>query len=385
MPRHYKDPRLLPRLPSTPPPRLLTPKRGPKEALDALNRQAERGILGVQPGDAPAATPPKKSRNLLDRLFGSDSASLSEGERGAGRQAGLLALGTSLLKSSAPRVKGTGSLGADIGEAIQAGRAGAVEGLSQRAAQQKQAAQQALLQRQQEVMESYVGLDTSNPNVLQDMFGDMLTSGNYQAAGQIAEVLKSQGAQLKTISLGDSTVMVNPFTGKEVARFGTGPDAQVKFAQANTLFGKYAQQTGDHAKVALSYRKLAAAANDPTPAGDLAMIFAFMKIIDPGSVVRESEFATAASTGSAMTRLQAFYTRILDGERLADTQKEDFTRQARNLARETHEDLLGQIKSFKERGTRLAPNLNVGDFTYDYFTGIDLGDDTPAGSGRPRI
>ena len=115
----------------------------------------------------------------------------------------------------------------------------------------------------------------------------------------------------------------------------------------------------------------------------MAMIFAFMKIIDPGSVVRESEFATAASTGSAMTRLQAFYTRILDGERLTDGQKEDFTRQATNLARETHLDLLGQIKSFRERGERLAPNLNVGDFTYDYFTGIDFG--KPEAPKRPRI
>ncbi|KKM72396.1 hypothetical protein LCGC14_1420920 [marine sediment metagenome] len=311
MAQRNQDPRLLPRLPSTPPPRLLTPRRGPAEALGALRLQAQRGILGAQPGDAPVTAEPKKgSRNLLDRLFGSDSGVLSEGERKAGRKSGLLALGTSLLKSSAPRRKGTGSFAADIGEAIEAGRAGAVEGLERRAAQQQQAQQQALLRGQKEVMQRYVGLDTSNPNVLQDMFGDMLTSGNYQAAGQIAEVLKSQGAQLKTISLGDSTVMVNPFTGKEVARFGTGPDAQVKFAQANTLFGKYAQQTSDHAAVALSFRKLAAAANDPTPAGDLAMIFAFMKIIDPGSVVRESEFATAASTGSAMTRLQAFYTRI---------------------------------------------------------------------------
>ena len=84
-----------------------------------------------------------------------------------------------------------------------------------------------------------------------------------------------------------------------------------------------------------------------------------------------------------MTRLQAFYTRILDGERLTDKQKEEFTRQATNLSRETHEDLLGQIKSFKERGQRLAPDLNVGDFTYDYFTGIDLG--KPKAAERPRI
>ena len=205
MAQHGHDPRLLPRLPGTPPPRLLTPKRGPAEALSALKSQAQRGIFGVQPGDAEQQD--ERPTNLLDRLFGS--------EGGVSRKQGLLAFGTSLLKAGAPRRKGTGSLGADLGAAIEAGQAGAAAGAQQEAQQKKQALRQ-------KVMESFSNSDMSDPRVLQELFSVMLVSGDYEGAKSAAEVLKTMQGGEGSFRIQSG---INPKTG-EPAFFRIGATGQ---------------------------------------------------------------------------------------------------------------------------------------------------------------
>ena len=64
------------------------------------------------------------------------------------------------------------------------------------------------------------------------------------------------------------------------------------------------------------------------------MIFNFMKMLDPGSVVRESEFATAANAAGVPDRIRNTYNRVLSGERLAKNQRADFINQSGNIFRE---------------------------------------------------
>jgi len=49
----------------------------------------------------------------------------------------------------------------------------------------------------------------------------------------------------------------------------------------------------DFRSVRSAYGRILASADKPSAAGDLALIFNYMKMLDPGSVVRESEFRTA--------------------------------------------------------------------------------------------
>lgn len=73
-----------------------------------------------------------------------------------------------------------------------------------------------------------------------------------------------------------------------------------------------------------SYDRLVESGRDPSAAGDLALIFNYMKMLDPGSVVRESEFATAANSGSIPEIIRARYNKTLAGERLSDEMRKDF-------------------------------------------------------------
>jgi hypothetical protein len=84
-------------------------------------------------------------------------------------------------------------------------------------------------------------------------------------------------------------------------------------------------------EVQISYDKMKAAAAAPTPAGDLTLIYSFMKMQDPGSTVRESEFATAARSGDYGDQVRAMVESVATGQRLSPSQRADFLAQAENF------------------------------------------------------
>lgn len=84
-------------------------------------------------------------------------------------------------------------------------------------------------------------------------------------------------------------------------------------------------------EVSAAYNKVQAASKSPTAAGDLSMIFNYMKMLDPGSVVREGEFANAQNAAGVPDRITNAYNNILRGERLNPNQRKDFLNQARGI------------------------------------------------------
>lgn len=81
-----------------------------------------------------------------------------------------------------------------------------------------------------------------------------------------------------------------------------------------------------------SIAKIQKAAEADSPAGDLSLIFSYMKVLDPGSTVREGEFANAQNAGSVPDKIQNIYNRVASGKRLTPDQRKDFVSQAMNLA-----------------------------------------------------
>lgn len=64
---------------------------------------------------------------------------------------------------------------------------------------------------------------------------------------------------------------------------------------------------------------LASAAPDPrtgktTAAGDLSLVFAYMKMLDPGSTVREGEYATAQSAAGVPSQVANIYNQLVQGK-----------------------------------------------------------------------
>lgn len=89
--------------------------------------------------------------------------------------------------------------------------------------------------------------------------------------------------------------------------------------------------TKDTQKVASAYEKVKAAAQNPSAAGDLSLIFGYMKMLDPGSTVREGEFANAQNAAGVPDQIRNAYNRAKTGERLNETQRADFVGQAQRM------------------------------------------------------
>jgi hypothetical protein len=114
----------------------------------------------------------------------------------------------------------------------------------------------------------------------------------------------------------------------DMARAGLLPPAQRAEAEAK-LRAEYSKETKVFQDVRESYRRVNV--SEDNAVGDLALIFGFMKMLDPGSVVREGEFATAQNAAGVPERVQSLYNRALRGERLTASQRAAFKGQAKQV------------------------------------------------------
>jgi hypothetical protein len=95
------------------------------------------------------------------------------------------------------------------------------------------------------------------------------------------------------------------------------------------LRGEYRTATAVYQDVRNSFGRVQAAQD--TAVGDLSLIFGYMKMLDPGSVVREGEFATAQNAAGVPERVLNVYNRVRSGERLTENQRGAFKKQAKDL------------------------------------------------------
>lgn len=130
-------------------------------------------------------------------------------------------------------------------------------------------------------------------------------------------------------------------------------DASQRAGVEETLRKEVANTTKDYRTIREAAASLEALAKNPSAASDIATIFSFMKILDPASVVREGEFATAQNAAGVPDRVVNVYNRILSGERLNDNQRNDFLTQARSLATTQSQQYQRVIDQYRDTAQRL--------------------------------
>jgi hypothetical protein len=83
-----------------------------------------------------------------------------------------------------------------------------------------------------------------------------------------------------------------------------------------------------------------------TGASSIAAIFKFMKANDPTSTVREGEFATAENSGGVPAAITNYYNKIMTGERIEDTEVQQFVGVAKTLANSAIESSSGVLDNY---------------------------------------
>jgi hypothetical protein len=80
-----------------------------------------------------------------------------------------------------------------------------------------------------------------------------------------------------------------------------------------------------------AYGQVLTSLDQGTPIGDVAGATKVMKLLDPGSVVRESELGIAMAASGRMDRLQNYFTLWASGNKLTPTQRADFRQLSNEL------------------------------------------------------
>jgi hypothetical protein len=119
------------------------------------------------------------------------------------------------------------------------------------------------------------------------------------------------------------------------------------------------------APIVSAYRKLHSLVhNNPTPGGpgDIAIVFSFMKMLDPNSVVREGEFKTAETATPRAVQFARAWNKFFNGGRFIEADRKRFVDTTRMLVQPAMDDL----KFVKEKYVKIAqrygypPSLIVG-------------------------
>lgn len=108
-------------------------------------------------------------------------------------------------------------------------------------------------------------------------------------------------------------------------------------------------------------------------ASDMAIVFAFMKAMDPESVVRESEYSAAAATGTPDQRMMGLVKKWWTGGPLSNGQRQAFIRAA-EAAQSGHKTSYGNaVKTFRYGAKKRGIDL------------IELGIEEPEGPHGPSV
>ena len=116
----------------------------------------------------------------------------------------------------------------------------------------------------------------------------------------------------------------------------------------------------DYSDMQSAFGQVVSSLSAGTPIGDVAGATKIMKLLDPGSVVRESELAIAMAASGRMDRLQNYFSNMISGEKLTPTQRDDFKALANELYAAAGDAYNKKRKEYEQFGDAYGfKNLNT--------------------------
>ncbi|MEI6590147.1 MAG: hypothetical protein WCO38_09425 [Verrucomicrobiota bacterium] len=182
-----------------------------------------------------------------------------------------------------------------------------------------------------------------------------MPDGSVREVASGGEKLHSVGKNLVTSA--GKVVYSAPLTGEEKAN-----------PQEAGLRSSFFNQAQPHIAISQAYRKIDSAPE--TAAGDMSRIFGYMKILDPGSTVREGEYASAENARGVPSSIQAQYNKVLNGQRLTPQQRTEFTQSAGDIVNSQKQQFESQKKYYSDVAShyKIAPQNII----YDPYADLSI-------------
>lgn len=182
--------------------------------------------------------------------------------------------------------------------------------------------------------------------------------------GQLAFSIPEKAEQERGVVVGRN--VVDPITGRLIYEAPPEVENQETWQEASDLRKEFSgiPAVRQFAEQSSAFGRIEASASNPSAAGDLALIFNYMKVLDPGSTVREGEFANAQNAAGIPERIRALYNNATQGTRLTESQRSDFLSRARNLYENAEHSYMRTYNQYKDIAERR--NLPISDALIDY-------------------
>lgn len=185
--------------------------------------------------------------------------------------------------------------------------------------------------------------------------------GQYAGDFYKTELLKAQIATEKA-QRGNYLANTNK-TNKEVSLLGQQPttiDGQIATLPKATQ-ERYYKLQGDFDAATKNYRgaidatnNIKALSKDSTAQDQTAIVFSYMKALDPASTVREGEFALVGATAGLGDRAINALKKLDSGKKLSEEQIKEITGAADKLANTARTNLEGTSKEFDRRAVKFG-------------------------------
>lgn len=175
-----------------------------------------------------------------------------------------------------------------------------------------------------------------NPNYALQGLNDMVrarTGYETQHAGGKREPLQYKDGGL-VFDPNTGRIAVNPVAVERLNQIAEqkSQGGSLSVSDKRSINGDITKMLKDTTLIHRTAKDLEILQKNPSGPASIATVFKFMKALDPTSVVREGEFATAENSAGVPEAVRNMYNKLASGERLGDNQIQSFVSTARNLA-----------------------------------------------------
>jgi hypothetical protein len=151
----------------------------------------------------------------------------------------------------------------------------------------------------------------------------------------LAQSLLGQQAKNVMAPGGDESFTLSPGqtrysgSGKEIVSAPASPDGGKPIPDlVNEISDDLYKESQTFAVQLANIGNVRQSIGDASPAGDMGLVYAYMKMLDPTSAVREAEYATAENARGVPASVRNIWNRLQNGQRLDEDQRKDFSSRA---------------------------------------------------------
>ena len=148
-----------------------------------------------------------------------------------------------------------------------------------------------------------------------------------------------------------SSYGINSLTGNYelIPKPGSGPQTNAQFDSMNKLINSARGDKRIQKFIDTSTSYDVVSSTSPNAAGDVSLVYAYMKMLDPGSTVMAGEQALARNAAGVPDRIRTTYNTLLSGQTLGPSQRAEFKAEALKILKNSESSARKAVAPFVKR------------------------------------